>query len=116
MTERVVKIGLASFIKADSPNNGDRLEPQWGFGLMGDTVDVHSSDVKRFDSLNGPAAAPEVPLPVEPPVNRLASSEPPRAGRGSSAEAWFVYAESLGLVVDEGASRDEIIELVDESK
>jgi hypothetical protein len=39
--------------------------------------------------------------------------EPPRAGRGSGVEAWTEYAVGLGIDVPEGASRDEVIELVD---
>lgn len=116
MAEREVKIGLASYIKADSPVDHDRLEPQWGFGLFGQTVDVHVSDVDRFDRLNSPATAPIVPLPDVAPVNDLTPSEPPRSGRGSGLESWMEYAANLGLLVDSDATRDDIIALVDDSK
>lgn len=51
-----------------------------------------------------------VPVAVapSPPVG-----EPPRSGRGASAKAWRKYAESVGVVVPEGASREEIIAAVD---
>lgn len=39
--------------------------------------------------------------------------EPPRAGRGSGLEAWTAYAETLEIEVPDGASRDDVIELVD---
>lgn len=116
MAEREVKIGVASFIQADSSDYAGRLEPRWGFGLFGQVVDVHDSDIERFDRLNAPAAAPAVPLPEVAPENDLVGDEPPRAGRGSGLDAWRDYAEKLGLLVDENATRDDIVALVDDSK
>lgn len=116
MADREVKIGVASFIHADSSEFAGRIEPRWGFGLFGQVVDVHDSDLERFDRLNGAAASPSVPLPEVAPENDIAGEEPPRAGRGSGIEVWRTHAESLGLLVDEDASRDDIIALVDESK
>ena len=40
--------------------------------------------------------------------------EPPRTGAGSGRANWAAYAESLGIEVPDGASRDEIIDLVDQ--
>lgn len=116
MAEREVKIGVASFIQADSSENAGRLEPRWGFGLAGQVVDVHESDLERFDRLNGPAMAPVVPLPEVAPENDLPGAEPPRAGRGSGLDSWRAYAESLGLLVEDDATRDDVIALVDDSK
>lgn len=116
MAEREVKIGVASFIHADSSEYAGRLEPRWGFGLFGQTVDVHESDLDRFDRLNGPSTAPTVPLPEVAPENDIAGEEPPRAGRGSGVDVWRAHAESLGLLVEEDATRDDIIALVDDSK
>ena len=45
---------------------------------------------------------------------RLRDGEPPRSGRGSGTSAWRAYAEGLGLEVPAGASRGDIIGLVDE--
>lgn len=39
--------------------------------------------------------------------------EPPRSGPGSNAEAWRAYATGMGLTVQAGLSRDEIIAAVD---
>lgn len=50
----------------------------------------------------------EADVSPSPPVG-----EPPRAGRGASAKAWRKFAESVGVVVPEGASREEIIAAVD---
>ncbi|MFJ9740819.1 hypothetical protein [Streptomyces sp. NPDC101166] len=35
--------------------------------------------------------------------------EPARSGRGSGADAWRAFAESKGVTVDSGMTRDEII-------
>ena len=39
--------------------------------------------------------------------------EPPRAGRGSSREAWAAHAGGLGVDVTEDMTRDDIIAAVD---
>jgi hypothetical protein len=116
MAERKVNIGVASFIQADSVEGDGRLEPRWGFGLAGQVVDVHDSDLERFDRFNGPVAVASVPLPDVAPENDLAGEEPPRSGRGSGVDVWRDHAERLGLLVDEDASRDDIVALVDASK
>lgn len=112
MAAREIRIGLATFRRADAPED----TAVWGFGLYGETVDVHEADLERFDRLNAPVAAPVIPLPAEAPVNKVVSEEPPRSGRGSGIEAWVTYAESLDLDVPDDASRDDVIALVDESK
>ena len=106
MAERDVRIGLATFRRADGPDDS----PVWGFALYGETVDVHKDDLERFDRLNGPALATVVPevVVVEP-----GAEEPPRSGRGSGLDAWLDYAMTVGLNVPEGATRDDVIELVD---
>lgn len=38
---------------------------------------------------------------------------PPESGAGSSRAAWADYATTVGVDVPDGASRDDIIELVD---
>ena len=40
--------------------------------------------------------------------------EPPRSGRGSNTDVWRAYAERLGHEVPKGATRGQIIALVDE--
>lgn len=60
MAEREIKIGLASYRSADAPE--DTIV--WAFGLFGAKVDVHESDLGRFDRLNAPSAASVVPLPA----------------------------------------------------
>jgi hypothetical protein len=37
------------------------------------------------------------------------TSPPPRSGRGSGRKAWAAHAAAIGVVVPDGASRDEII-------
>lgn len=47
----------------------------------------------------------QVPPEAQPP-------EPPRSGKGSGREAWVAYAAVHGVEVDEGASREDIVELL----
>lgn len=47
------------------------------------------------------------------PDEESGPTEPPRSGRGSGEDAWRAYAEDLDLEVPDGASRDDIIALVD---
>jgi hypothetical protein len=42
--------------------------------------------------------------------------EPARSGRGSSLPVWEAYAKSLEIEVPDGASREDVIKLVDEKK
>lgn len=64
------------------------------------------------------AAADDESAPVEPEeddvdVSPVAVDEPPRAGRGSSRDAWVTYAGSVGVSVTEDMSRDDVIAAVD---
>lgn len=45
---------------------------------------------------------------------QINDGEPPRSGRGASTDAWRDYAEGLGHDVPDGASRGEIIAIVDQ--
>lgn len=107
MAKRTVKIGGATFRRADAPAD----VALWGFSLLGEEVDVHDDDLERFDRLNvpgSPTVAPPLPVAAE-----AAGDEPPRSGKGSGLEAWVTYAESIGLQVPEDATRDDVITLVD---
>lgn len=50
------------------------------------------------------------------PAKGRAPVEPPRSGPGSGAKAWAAHAASLGIEVPDGASRDDVIALVDARK
>lgn len=41
---------------------------------------------------------------------REAGSPPPKAGPGSGVDAWAGYAAEVGVQVEEGAKRDEIVQ------
>ena len=110
MAIREVKIGLMSYYRADSPEDS----PLWGFALLGEKVDVHDSDLDRFDRLN--QAAPPLASSEPVPAAAVTAEEPPRAGRGSGLDAWLDYAMEIGLEVPEDASRDDVIALVDAKK
>lgn len=42
--------------------------------------------------------------------------EPPRHGKGSGLEAWRTYASGLGVELEDGMTRDDVIAAVDLSK
>lgn len=68
-------------------------------------VEVDVRDDKVMDGgVWGPADA-------GPPATLDAA--PPKAGRGSSREAWAEYAGSIGVDVDDDMSRDDIIDAVE---
>ena len=67
--------------------------------LCGDTV----------TELQEPDAFGEVKLQEPAPV------APPKAGRGSSVDAWRAYATRLGVNVPYDAGRDDIIALVEQA-
>jgi len=45
-----------------------------------------------------------------------ADGEPPKAGPGSGKAAWAAYAESVGVDVEEDATREDIIAAVETAK
>lgn len=51
--------------------------------------------------------APEVPEPDGPGAPPM--DPPPKAGRGSSVEAWAAYAAANGVEVPADAKRDDIV-------
>lgn len=70
------------------------------------------SDVPDWaaELMTNPEVWEGVPVTVAPSPP---GGEPPRSGRGASVKAWRRHAESLGLEVPDGASREEIIAAVD---
>jgi hypothetical protein len=80
------------------------------FARLGDVIEVAESDVERFDRLEGlePSSGyVEDSLPVAP------GTEPARAGRGSSRQAWADFAVGRGFTVTDDMGRDDIIALID---
>jgi hypothetical protein len=48
------------------------------------------------------------------PVAEVAAGDPPpKAGRGSGRDAWAAYADSVGVEVEDGWSRNDIIAAVE---
>lgn len=78
--------------------------------LQAPAFGLRPSDANKLDwtidpSITGPAPRPREDADEEPP---------PRSGRGSGTEAWRTYAtDTLGLTVPDGASRADIIAMVD---
>lgn len=54
------------------------------------------------------SSPPVSPVPVSGGLER-----PPASGAGSGVEAWSAYAVGLGIVVPDGATRGDVITLVD---
>ena len=62
-------------------------------------------------------SAAATPTSSTPPADTPPAPErPAEAGPGSSKDKWAAYAESIGVAVPEGATRDEIIAAVDAPK
>lgn len=61
---------------------------------------------------NKPAGGPSTTVAASGEV-RVRDGEPPRTGQGSGIAAWRKYAAQEGVEVPEGASRADIITLVD---
>lgn len=74
-------------------------------------VAAHITNPAAWD---GPAEAVES-IPASPPETPEGPElkEPPRKGRGSGVEAWRTYAGQIGIELPDGASRDDILALVD---
>jgi len=100
--------------------------PAWARDLIHDDDLVKAGEV---DSATGPSGPPGDVDSSDGTSGDAGSSgssdgggsgadpvEPPRAGRGAGAEAWTAYAAALGITVPDGASRDAVIELVDQHK
>lgn len=109
MAERKVKIGGATFRRADGPDDS----PLWGFALMGETVDVHKDDVARFDRLNAPAqptAHLADPVPEPPAQPEPEGDEPEEPAGNASLETWQEFARARGASEDdiEGKSRNDL--------
>jgi hypothetical protein len=99
---------------------GSKL-PKWAEDLVGDHLTAGGQTTAGGGATT--PADPVVPVaPVEdtPPASTggdevvVEATEPPRAGRGSGIEPWKAYAASLGIEVPEDATRDSIVELVDD--
>lgn len=75
---------------------------------------IEEADDAEEDEPEAPAQPEPLP-PVSGDESPAVDSEqfevaaPPKAGPGSSAEAWRTYAASIGVDVDAGASRDDVI-------
>lgn len=65
-----------------------------------------------------PKAWADEPAPVAEPTGPATggTAEPPKSGRGSSREAWAVYAQARGLEVPDDASREEIVAAVEHAR
>ena len=97
--------------------------PDWaaervGDHLLGSTTEAKTEDDTPPVPPSPPAATPVAP--VDGPLDGTTvpedggPNEPPRAGRGSGLEAWTGYVTALGLEVPADATRDQLIELVDQ--
>lgn len=75
--------------------------PEWAARLMGAHCFVDG--VHPF-----PDAAESEPEP-----DRAPGQEPPRAGRGSSRDAWVAYAVEKGVAIEPDDARDAIVAKVD---
>lgn len=75
-----------------------------------DAAEVPPVALPAASGADGSATGSAVPDPVPASVN---TEEPPRAGRGSSREAWAAHAAAHGVAVTDDMTRDDIIAAVD---
>lgn len=80
--------------------------PDWAEDQVGDHL-------FKSKAQSDAAVEPQQSTPPAPAPAQQQDGQPPRAGRGSSLEAWAEYAAKVPIAVPEGATRDEIIALVD---
>lgn len=71
--------------------------PAWADGMVGAHVLAEADE-------------PSIPAADAQPESSAQDTPPPRAGAGSSRAAWAKHATSHGIQVDEGDTRDDIIE------
>lgn len=50
------------------------------------------------------------------PTDKTGDAEPPRTGTGSGRDAWAAYADLRGVVYPDDATRDQLIDLIDEDR
>ena len=96
--------------------------PKFIHPASGRTVVAHGPKAAHLDRLtsweregNDPAPDP-VHEPGDPVhVDRAGRliAPPPKAGPGSSRDAWADYAASVGVTVDDDATRDDIIAAIE---
>lgn len=47
-------------------------------------------------------------------VEDTEATRPPEKGKGSSRDAWVAYAESRGVLVDDAASKEDIVDALND--
>jgi hypothetical protein len=96
--QRVVRAG--DLVDADDPLIKGR--EQWF-----ESVEVSA---ERFTDRGYESTAT---APPEATGNTVVSDAPPKAGAGSSRDAWVAYAESKGVTVTDDMTRDDIVAAVE---
>lgn len=104
-------------------NVGPILDPETGRSVVlmaGTSVPAWAADLitnpKAFDDEDGDGGVAEPDLSdsgADDGVTPSQSDPPPRSGKGSGLDAWLAYAETLGIEVPDNASRDDVINAVD---
>lgn len=86
---------------------GDEI-PEWAAPRMRDvTDDGTSASAEPVNTGEVLVTGSDDPSDDDGPV------APPRSGPGSGVQAWRTYAETLGVDVPDDASRDDIVDLLD---
>lgn len=83
-------------------------------GAVVNVPDEKVGNLTGYESADQAASAPE--KASEPDLTggeKPALSAPPKAGKGSGRDEWAAYAQSLGVEVADGSSRDDIVASVE---
>jgi hypothetical protein len=106
----MVSFGPNSTIEVD---NGDKVAVAfWQERVDSGAAELVDAPPKAAAATAVKAAKLSVTAPAVAPAP--ATEAPPKAGPGSSRDAWATYAETLGVTVTEDMSRDDIADAVED--
>jgi hypothetical protein len=110
MAERTVNIAGITYRSAQNAPNaeGEEKVPVWPFAMRGEVVDVHESDLVRFDSLNDIRGAATVTAAFRGAVAANNPPGPQPLDHGAGAIEDPQEAEEITDLVEEDRVRNQI--------
>jgi hypothetical protein len=88
--------------------------PDWAVGLVGDHLLDRAGRPPKQNDEKARLLARIAELEAAAEQSRGSDTKvPPRSGPGSGAPEWRAYARSVGVDVDDNASRDDVVAALD---